>query len=168
MRFYMSSSARFRQTSCFTCPERLDVSKHVKTPSVFACLTRKLVKHDHLNYSKSLFIPFFLYSLCFYVQFVSLQSYAFYGVFAASWKHRKNAVRRCFWEHILLETSCLAWFPGWRRKKHRVLHALGSRRPLCLPCFCIFIVFLRGICDLQNRLKSDAFYGVFAAAWKHR
>ena len=37
--------------------------------------------------------------------------------------------------------------------------------------FAFFLHFhrvLRGICDLQNKLKSDAFYSVLAAAWKHR
>ena len=44
MFFYVFSKVRFSKTSCFTCLERLGVSKNVKTPSVFACLTRKHVK----------------------------------------------------------------------------------------------------------------------------
>ena len=162
MFFYVFSKVGFSKTSCFTCLERLGVSKNDKTPSVFACLTRKHIKtrsfaalFRHPVGKTSCLCAIFWKCVqntrVFSVLFSCLKPFenvVFLRCFSTARKHRVFAVERRFWEHFLSNPSCLVWFPGWWRKKHRVLRAPGSRWPLFRPFFWFFIVFLRSNCDL--------------------
>ena len=126
MFFYVFSKVGFSKTSCFTCLERLGVSKNVKTPSVSACLTRKHVKtrsfaalfRHPVGKTSCLFA---IFGKCvqntrvFSVLFSCLkpcENVVFLRCFSTARKHRVFAVERRFWEHFLSKASCLVWFPG--------------------------------------------------------